>query len=174
MSGLSTAYQIIPVTEAPSQSITVTLAGQLCVINLYTKSTNIPAQNPNEIASDPTPRYENVNPCFIDLFLNGSTTPVVGGVYVRQGSLIVRDTYLGFVGDLAVLDMSGAGEDPIGVPPRLPPPPLRNALQLATFPISLGNMAPASVAGTIPGMGVRWLLTYWPIGSYVPGYSLPR
>lgn len=172
MSGLP--YLVVPTTEAPSQAITITLNGQACLINLYTKSINIAVQAPNEIPTDPTPRYENVNPCFVDVYTGTGANLIIGGVYVRQGSLIVRDVYLGFVGDLSVIDTSGAAQDPYGVPPRLPPPYLRNPAQLAAFPLSDGNAAPPAVAGHIPGMGSRFILTYWPPGSYVPGYSLPR
>ena len=166
----STAYQIVPMTEAPAQSITITLGGQACLIVLYTKSTNVPMWNPDEIATDPNPVYENVNPCFVDLYTGAGATLIIGGVYLRQGSLIVRDTYLGFVGDMSIIDFSGAGEDPRGVPPILPPNYLRNYEQRQMFPLSLGNQAPPNLAGRIPGMGSRWLLTYWAPGTYTPGY----
>jgi hypothetical protein len=171
---LSTAYSIVPTSEAPAQQITITLAGQACLIRLYTKSTNVPTIDPGEIPTDPEPRYENINPCFVDVYTGSGANLIVGGVYVRQGTLIVRDVYLGFVGDLVVVDTTGAAEDPRGVPARLPPTYLRNQTQLAEYPLADGDMAPPAVAGRIPGMGTRWILTYWPVGSYVPGYSLPR
>lgn len=170
----STAYQIIPATEAPSQIITTTLAGQACQINLYTKSINVPIEQ--DIPADPNPVYQNTNPCFIDLYVNGSL--IIGGVYVRQGALIVRDTYLYLqqgqpvIGDLSVIDTSGAAEDPQGMPYKLPYPSLRNPVQ-QNIPLSFGGYAPPSVAGRIAGMGSRWLLTFWPVGTYTPGYSLP-
>lgn len=175
MSGLPTTtdYQVVPTTEAPAQQITVTLGGQACVIMLYTKSINVPAQDPNEIPSDPNPRYENVNPVFCDLYIDNGATLIVGGVRVMNGRLIVIDTYLGFSGDLVVYDTSGAGEDPYGVPPRLPPLDLRNSAQVAAYPLSVGNVAPPSVSGRMPGMGSRFILTYWSPGTYTPGYSLP-
>ena len=157
------AYWIIPTTTAAYQQFTVTLAGQACLINLYTKTLNIPILEPSTIPISP-PKYENINPVFIDLFLTG--TLIVGGVVVRANSLIVRDTYLGFYGDLVVIDTSGAMEDPYGVSPRLPPNHLRNWWQQ----LMPGNQAAPSLAGTIPEMGTRWLLTYWPPGSYIPGY----
>jgi hypothetical protein len=169
---LSSAYSIVPTTEVPYQSISITLAGQSCLINFYTKSTNIAVQAPLEIGTDPTPRYENINPCFLDLYVAGKL--ILGGILARQGQLLIRDTYLGFSGDLAVIDTSGAGQDPYGVPPRLPPLALRNAAQVAMFPLSDGDEAPASIAGTIPGMGTRFILTYWPVGSYTPGYTIPE
>lgn len=171
----STAYQIVPSTEAPYQSITTTLAGQAALINFYTKSINTPIEQ--EIPTDPYPVYQNLNPCFVDLYVNGVL--IVGGVYVRQGSLIVRDTYLYLqqgqpvIGDLAVIDTSGAGEDPSGMPYRLPYPDLRSPAEQA-IPLAFGSVAPPSQAGRVAGMGSRWLLTFWPVGTYTPGYSLPR
>jgi hypothetical protein len=170
----SLAYLIIPTSEAPSQSITITLAEQSVLIKFYTKSTNVPVLDPSEIPTDPKPRYENVNPCFVDLYTGSGANLIIGGVYVRHAALIVRDTYLGFIGDLAVFDTTGADEDPSGVPLRLPPNHLRNDEQRALFPLSDGNLAPPGLAGRIPGMGSRWILTYWPVGTYNPGYSLPR
>jgi hypothetical protein len=149
------------------------LSGQACLINLFTKSINIAVLEPREIATDPTPRYENANPCFINVYTGSGANLIIGGVYVRHAALIVRDVYLGFVGDLAVYDTSGANEDPSGVPPKLPPQHLRNAAQRTEFPLSAGDRAPPAVAGRIPGMGSRFILTWWPPGSYVPGYSLP-
>ena len=170
----SNAYITIPSTEAPYQSIVVTLGGQNCQINLYTKSINVPIEQ--QIPTDPDPVYQNINPCFIDFYVAGIL--VIGGVYVRQGSLIVRDTYLyvdqglPVIGDLSVIDTSGAGEDPQGMPYRLPYPDLRNQLQ-QSIPLSYGGVAPPSMAGRIVGMGSRWLLTWWNSGTFTPGYSLP-
>jgi hypothetical protein len=162
-------FLIVPTTEAPSQTITTTLAGQNCQINLYTKSINWPLASVGNIDIQP-PTYQNINPCFIDLYSNDEL--IIGGVYVRQGQVVVIDTYLGFDGDLAVLDSTGLGEDPYGVPYRLPPRYLRNQWQQA-LPPGYGDVAPPTIAGRIPGMGSRWLLAYWPVGSYTPGYSLP-
>jgi hypothetical protein len=170
----STAYQVVPTTEAPAQSITITLGGQAALIRLYTKSINVPVHDPNEIPIDPLPRYQNANPVFVDLYVGSGARLIVGAAIVRQGWLIVRDVYLGFSGDLVVYDASGAGEDPQGVPPVLPPRSLRSPAQTEEFPLSDGDRAPASVAGRIPGMGSRFILTWWPPGSYTLGYSLPR
>jgi hypothetical protein len=174
MPGTSNAYFVIPTTEAPAQSVNVTLNGQPCSISLYTKSINVPIEQ--QMPTDPDPVYQNTNPCFIDFYVAGIL--VIGGVLVRQGSLIVRDTYLytdqglPVLGDLSVIDTSGAGEDPQGMPYRLPYPELRNQLQ-QSIPLSYGGVAPPSMAGRIVGMGSRWLLTFWNPGTYQPGYSLP-
>lgn len=105
------------------------------------------------------PVYENINPVFMDLYVNDAL--IVGGVLMLDRVFAVRDDYLGFVGDLAIVDTQG-NEDPAGVPLRLPPPDLRNALQRA-LPLALGGkMPPEGQPNKIPGLGVRWLLTYWP------------
>lgn len=153
---LSLDFQIVPVTDAPSQDVTITLGTQPCLIRLYTKSVNAPIE---EAISTSPPVYENVNPLFLDLFVNDGL--VIGGVLCLNGVRIVRDAYLGFTGDLAVIDTSGRGEDPQGVPRRLPPPDLRNFFQ-RTLPLRLGGKAPATIANHVPGLGTRFLLTYWP------------
>lgn len=174
MSGFPPSYQIIPCNEAPNQVITITLGGQACVIQLLTKSIFVPVQAPTEPALDPNPRYENQNPCFVNLWIDSGATLVIGGVIAKHNSLLVRDVYLGFSGDLVVFDTSGADEDPQGVPTRLPPNWLRSQEQQRQFPLAEGDRAPVNIAGRIPGMGSRWLLLYLLAGSYTPGYSLPR
>lgn len=157
MIGSLSPPQIIPLTTAPSQTVNVTLGGQACRINVYTKSINVPTD-----ASIPTepPTYENRNPVFLDLYLGNVL--IIGGVLCRTSSLLLMDTYLGFVGDLSMIDTSGRYEDPYGVSPTLPPLDLRNLGQRNAYPLSLGDKAPPNVAGTIPGLGTRYQLTYWP------------
>lgn len=237
-----TAPVVVPTTTAPAQSISVTLGGQACRIELYSKSINVVAQPgpaflamklvgiaygvslsgtamtvsgsvvgelplgsivtgdglvsgtvistvpPNtrlgtyglsqptaltpvtrvtayvsslrpgsQILVDP-PLYQNANPVFIDLYSNDAL--VVGGVLLRNRNAIVRNSYFGFVGDLTVIDTVGDA-DPEGVPLRLPSVELRNAEQRA-IPLAFGGNYPPDVAMTIPGMGTRFLLTYWP------------
>jgi hypothetical protein len=71
---------IISINPVPSQSLQVNLSGQNVGLNIYQKSTGL----------------------FIDVYLNG--TLLVGGVICQNENLIVRDTYLGFPGDLAFID----------------------------------------------------------------------
>ncbi len=156
---LLTPPQVIPLTNAPAQVVSISLGGQSCLINIYTKSINIPVVPPGSILSDPNPTFENTNPVFLNLFVNNLL--VLGGIVVRNGSLMLMNTYLGFIGDLSVIDTSGKYEDPQGVPRILPPPDLRNAFQ-RSLPLWLEGYAPENIANTIPGLGTRWLLTYWP------------
>lgn len=145
-------------SEAPAQLITITLNQQHCDLVIYTKSINIPIEDPGTISTDP-PTYENANPVFMDLYVNNIS--IVGGVLCLNRTKIVRDTYLGFIGDLAFIDTQG-NEDPYGVPATLPlPADLRNFWQ-RSVPLRFGGKAPPAVAGKIPGLGSRFQLTYWP------------
>lgn len=150
------APQIVPLTTAPSQQLTVTLGSQICTIRVFTKSINVPISPPGTIVTDP-PVYENANPVFVDLYVNDAA--IVLGVLALDRTRLAINGYLGFVGDLAFIDTQGTS-DPYGVPRRLPPLNLRNADQLASF--SNEETAPDDVAGICPGLGSRFLLTYWP------------
>ena len=94
---------------------------------------------------------------FLDLYVNDNL--IIGGVILLDESLTVIDPYFGFVGDLAIIDTRGS-EDPQGAPLRLPPLDLRNDAQ-RDVPLSQGERL-VSGTNTIPGLGTRWLLTYWP------------
>lgn len=161
---MSTNYQIVPLTEAPSQTLTTTLGGQTCSIRVYTKSVNVPNQPPNAIPTDPPP-YQNVNPVFLDLsvvpLLGSGLVPVVYGVICQHANRIVRDAYLGFTGDLAFYDLVGS-DDPFGVPRRFPPYYLQSPYQLAQPRASGNRPADTSILGICPGLGSRFVLTYWP------------
>lgn len=72
--------QTVPLIPAKSQNLTITLGGQICQINVYQKLYGV----------------------FIDLYVG--TGLIIGGVYCLNKVRIVRDSYLGFVGDLAFVD----------------------------------------------------------------------
>jgi hypothetical protein len=169
MAAFPAGAQLVPTTEAANQTFLIALNNQQCQINIYTKSINVPIQPPGTTILSPAapPQYQNINPVFIDLYVSGSL--IIGGVLLLNASLVVRDLYLGFSGDLVVYDTTGAGADPYGVPPVLPPMDLRNWWQ-RNVPLWLGGRAPPNVAGRIPGMGSRFILVYLPPGTYTPGY----
>jgi hypothetical protein len=79
---------VIPTNAVPSQTLSVILAGQPCRINVYQKTTGL----------------------FVDLYVNDAL--IIGGVIGLNTVLIVRDVYLGFVGDLTFLDSQGL-DDPL-------------------------------------------------------------
>jgi len=79
---------IIPTVVAPSQTLFTVLTSQACRINLYQKPLGL----------------------FLDLHVNDALR--LGGALCLNGTLIVRDAYLGFIGDLIFFDLQGQA-DPI-------------------------------------------------------------
>lgn len=78
--------QVIPLVVTPAQTLSASLGGQPCRITLREKSTGL----------------------FLDLSLNDAL--VIGGVVGRNAVRIVRDSYLGFVGDLVFFDLFGTAD----------------------------------------------------------------
>ncbi len=79
----------VSLLAVPSQVINVQLAGQNCTINVYQKTTGL----------------------YCDLYVDNVL--IIGGVICQNTNLIVRDAYLGFIGDLAFFDMQGGNTDPV-------------------------------------------------------------
>lgn len=79
---------VVPLQPVPSQTVAVTLATQPCSINVYQRSTGL----------------------YCDLYMNDVL--VIGGVICLNYNTIVRDAYLGFIGDIAFLDTQG-DTDPV-------------------------------------------------------------
>ncbi|PVX61231.1 hypothetical protein [Paraburkholderia unamae] len=90
--------QIIPIQDVYSQSLTVQIGGQNTQINLYQKlDSNL----------------------YCDVYVNNS--PIITGVICRNMNLIVRDAYLGFIGDLMFVDQQGTFTPPsTGIDPSSP------------------------------------------------------
>jgi hypothetical protein len=78
--------QVIPLKVAPSQTLTVQLGGQSCRINVRQFLTGL----------------------FVDLYVNDA--PVICGVLGLNNTLIVREAYRGFAGDLIFWDTQGSGD----------------------------------------------------------------
>lgn len=78
---------VVPTQPLPNQTLTVNLDGQICQINLYQ-------------------RYG----LYMDLLV--SDLPIVVGVVCENLNRVVRDAYLGFVGDLCFADQQGT-TDPV-------------------------------------------------------------
>jgi hypothetical protein len=78
----------VPIQAVPAQTFTTTLGNQNCRINIYQKNTGL----------------------FLDLYVNDAL--IIGGVICQNANPIVRDAYLGFIGDLAFLDLQGT-TDPV-------------------------------------------------------------
>lgn len=75
--------QVIPLTSVASQSFTIQLNGQNCAINLYQKNTGL----------------------FFDLTID--STPIVTSMICLNAVGLVRESYLGFTGQLLFIDTQG-------------------------------------------------------------------
>lgn len=78
----------IPLRATPSQVVNVQLADQAARIAVYQKRTGL----------------------YVDLSVGGVS--IVSGVIAQNANRLVRDAYLGFLGDLAFYDTQG-DEDPV-------------------------------------------------------------
>lgn len=76
----------IPIQATPSQSLSSVLGGQNCQINIYQKSTGM----------------------FLDLFVSNS--PIILSTICLDRVKMVRETYLGFIGDLVFADTQGTSD----------------------------------------------------------------
>jgi len=79
--------RLIPINDVYSQTLTTTAGGQYCRINLYQKATGL----------------------YFDLYLNDVL--LNAGVICENLNRLVRDRYLGFLGDFMFQDMQGS-DDP--------------------------------------------------------------
>ena len=75
--------QIIPIVAVPSQSFTIQLGGQNCAINIYQLATGL----------------------YFDLAVNNQS--IVNTMICLNLVGLVREEYLGFVGQLAFVDTKG-------------------------------------------------------------------
>lgn len=75
--------QIVPLQPLAAQTVTVNLNNQACTITVSQKSTGM----------------------FIDLYVDNAL--IIGGVICQNLNVIVRNAYLGFIGDIAFVDTQG-------------------------------------------------------------------
>lgn len=78
----------IPLQATPSQSLSAVLGGQNCQINVYQKSTGM----------------------YLDLYVSNS--PIITATICLDRVRLVREAYLGFIGDLVFADTQGVS-DPV-------------------------------------------------------------
>lgn len=76
----------IDLIATPSQRAAVQLGDQSCTIDVYQRSHGL----------------------FLDLYV--SDVPIVRGALCLDSNLLVRDAYLGFVGDLMAMDIQGVSD----------------------------------------------------------------
>jgi hypothetical protein len=79
---------LIPLQPVPSQTLNVSLASQACQIAVYQKTTGL----------------------YLDLSV--AQRPIISCVLCRNRVLLVRQAYLGFLGDLSFIDTQG-NADPV-------------------------------------------------------------
>lgn len=79
---------IVPLLDLPAQTVSISLGGQQCSINLRTLGGSL----------------------YCDLYVG--TTLIIAGVLCLNSNRIVRNTYLGFIGDLSFYDTQGTS-DPV-------------------------------------------------------------
>lgn len=77
---------IIPTQPVPNQSFLTNLSGQAVQINVRTMNTGL----------------------YLDILISNS--PIVSGVICEDRNRLVRDAYLGFVGDLIFADLQGTSD----------------------------------------------------------------
>lgn len=87
---------IVPLQSVSNQTLSVQLGTQRCRINLYQRY----EFNPNPVPA-----------MYLDILVNDSA--ILVGQICRDRVRLVRDAYLGFVGDLAFFDQTGI-DDPLG------------------------------------------------------------
>jgi hypothetical protein len=78
--------QIIPLQATANQTVNVGLSQQACTLHIYQKAFGL----------------------YMDVYANGIL--IIGGVACLNANTIVRDAYLGFIGDLAFWDTQGASD----------------------------------------------------------------
>ena len=76
----------IPLSAVASQTVNTVLGGQNVTLNVYTLSTGL----------------------FMDVLVNGIA--IITGVLCLNQVRVVRDAYLGFIGDLAFSDTQGSND----------------------------------------------------------------
>jgi hypothetical protein len=78
--------QVVPTVTLPNQTLQVQVNNQACNINVYQTAYGL----------------------FVDLYSAGVL--VVGGVLARNRTLMVRNSYFGFTGDFAFIDVQGSND----------------------------------------------------------------
>lgn len=79
--------QVVPLQAVPNQTVAINLSNQAIILNVYDKQGSL----------------------YVDVFV--SNAPIVVGVVAKYANKIVRDAYLGFIGDFAFFDLVGE-DDP--------------------------------------------------------------
>ena len=82
---------IVPLQAVPNQTVAVPLDGQSCRVNVYQRTSGV----------------------YMDVLLDGEDNPVIIlNVLCEHANRIIRNAYLGFIGDFVFFDLQGAS-DPV-------------------------------------------------------------
>ena len=92
--------EIVPLAPTPSQTVSVVLEGQFVTLNVYQQAPGLWGYD------SPAPPA-----LYMDVIVAGAF--IVAGVLCLNLNRIVRDLYLGLLGDFVWIDNTGAGADPI-------------------------------------------------------------
>ena len=101
MSGASSGASTIALAAVASQSVNIILGSQSCTLNIYQRAIGVTRAD-GSVAT--------AVPLLMDIYVGGVL--ILGGALCRNGVKIVRDVYLGFVGDLVFYDTQGTA-DPV-------------------------------------------------------------
>jgi hypothetical protein len=94
---------LVPIADKLNQQIKVTLAGQNCLLNLYQLDNST-------VAANDTVEVLPLQVLYMDVYVG--TTAIIVGVACQNLNRIVRDLYLGFIGDFVFNDTHGSS-DPV-------------------------------------------------------------
>ncbi len=107
---------IVPLQPVAAQQLSVSLGNQACTIRvLFRDFDEVPSEQ--QIPTNP-PFYDAPSTVgFLDLYVGSSL--IIAGVRAMDRNLIVRDSYLGFSGDLSFVDTQGTSDPvPVGLGSR--------------------------------------------------------
>jgi hypothetical protein len=92
---------LVPVQDTLAQQVRVAVGGQNCLLNLYQLDNSAVAAN------DPT---SGLPPDVLYMDVYVGTALIIGGVACQNLNRIVRDAYLGFIGDFVFNDTQGVSD----------------------------------------------------------------
>jgi hypothetical protein len=94
---------LVPIQDTPTQQVRVTVGAQPCLLNLYQLDNST-------VAANDTTEVLPLQVLYMDVYVG--TTLIIGGVACQNLNRIVRDLYLGFIGDFVFNDTQGSS-DPV-------------------------------------------------------------
>jgi hypothetical protein len=92
---------LVPIQDTSTQQIKVTLAAQNCLLNLYQLDNST-------VAANDTAEVLPQQVLYMDVYVG--TTAIIVGVACQNLNSIVRDLYLGFIGDFVFNDSQGMND----------------------------------------------------------------